>query len=75
MFQRRMSQLRRLAMKRQRTRGEQAAARRFLSILKSDAKARLTKLKCVKRSVKVRAYENDLKLSIAIDRMARELAG
>jgi hypothetical protein len=62
-------------LKPRRTRSEQAAAARLLAILKSDTKARAVKLKCVKRSVRLRAYENDLKLTIAVDRMARELAG
>ncbi|HSV13302.1 MAG TPA: hypothetical protein VLI90_03540 [Tepidisphaeraceae bacterium] len=64
-----------LVLKPKRTRAERAAAQRFLSILKTDPTTRRVKVKCVKRSVRLRAYENDLKLSIAVDRMARELAG
>ena len=69
-----------LSLTPKRTRSERAAARRYLSILKATTAAgapvaRATKVKLIKRSVRVHAYENDLKLSIAVERMAREIAG
>jgi hypothetical protein len=69
-----------LSLTPKRTRAERAAARRYLSILKATATAgspaiRATKMKLIKRSVRVHAYENDLKLSIAVERMARQIAG
>jgi hypothetical protein len=45
-----------------------------LAILKAD-KNRGKKVLRIKRSVQASRYENDLKLSIAVDRMLRELAG
>ena len=53
---------------------DQAAAKRLLAILKAD-KNRGKKVLRIKRSVQASRYENDLKLSIAVDRMLRELAG
>jgi hypothetical protein len=53
---------------------DQAAATRLLAILKAD-KNRGKKVLRIKRSVQASRYENDLKLSIAVDRMLRELAG
>jgi hypothetical protein len=53
---------------------DQAAAKRLLAILKAD-KNRGRKVLRIKRSVQASRYENDLKLSIAVDRMLRELAG
>jgi hypothetical protein len=53
---------------------DQAAAKRLLAILKAD-KNRGKKVLRIKRSVLASRYENDLKLSIAVDRMLRELAG
>jgi hypothetical protein len=64
-----------LTLKPKRTRAQRAAAARLLSILKTQGAARSAKLKRVKRSVTHHVYENDLKLAIAVDRMARELAG
>jgi len=53
---------------------DQSAAKRLLAILKAD-KNRGKKVLRIKRSVLASRYENDLKLSIAVDRMLRELAG
>jgi hypothetical protein len=57
------------------TRADKAAARRLLSILKTSDEKRVLKIKKIRRSVRLRTYENDLKLSIAVDRMVRQLAG
>ena len=69
-----------LSLTPKRTRADRAAARRYLSILKATATAgspavRSAKVKLIKRSVRVHAYENELKLSIAVERMARQIAG
>jgi hypothetical protein len=53
---------------------DQAAAKRLLAILRAD-KNRAKRVLRIKRSVRAKSYENDLKLSIAVDRMLRELAG
>jgi hypothetical protein len=57
------------------TRADQAAARRLLSILKMTDGKRALKIKKIRRSVRHKTYENDLKLAIAVDRMVRQLAG
>lgn len=63
-----------LTLKPRRSRAERAAAARLLSILKTEGPLRDARISSVKRSVKHHAYENDLKLAIAVDRMARGLA-
>jgi hypothetical protein len=57
------------------SRADRAAARRLLSILKTSSEKQALKIKKIRRSVRLRTYENDLKLSIAVDRMVRQLAG
>jgi len=57
------------------SRADRAAAKRLLSILKTSSEKQALKIKKIRRSVRLRTYENDLKLSIAVDRMVRQLAG
>jgi hypothetical protein len=54
---------------------DRASARRLLSILKTSDSKRALKIKKIRRSVRQKTYENDLKLAIAVDRMVRQLAG
>jgi hypothetical protein len=56
-----------------RSRGDRAVAKRFLSLLKSGADTRVSKVKRIRQSVRTRSYENELKLSIALERMVRDL--
>jgi hypothetical protein len=57
-----------------RSRAEQALARRLMALLKSGADTRVGKVKRIRQSVRTRSYENELKLSVALDRMAKDLA-
>ena len=50
-----------------------ATAERLLGLLRSGRDARTTKVRRLRRSVRTDTYENDLKLSIAVDRVVREL--
>jgi hypothetical protein len=50
-----------------RSRSDRDAARHLLEILKAGGDARVTKIKRVRQKVRTRSYENDLKLSVAID--------
>jgi len=60
--------------KARRSRSDRSVARRLLSLLKSGADTRVKKVKRIRQSVRTRSYENELKLSIATDRLARELS-
>ena len=51
-----------------------AEAARLLAVLRAGGDARGDKVGRVRRSVRAETYENDLKLSVAVDRMADELA-
>lgn len=51
-----------------------ATVNRFLEMLHAGSDLRAGKVKRLRRSVRQRRYENELKLSIAVDRLARELA-
>jgi hypothetical protein len=57
------------------TPADRASARRLLSILKTADGKRAMKIKKIRRSVRQKTYENDLKLAIAVDRMIRQMAG
>ncbi len=57
------------------TAADRASARRLLAILKTSDSKRALKIKKIRRSVRHKTYENDLKLAIAVDRMIRQLAG
>ena len=50
-----------------------ATAERFLAVLRAGGDARGTKVRRLRRSVRTDTYENDLKLSVAVDRVVREL--
>ena len=51
-----------------------AEAARLLAVLLAGGDARRGKVRTVRRSVRGDTYENDLKLSVAVDRMADEAA-
>ena len=55
------------------TADDQATADRLMQLLKAGADARPAMINRVKGSVDTSTYENDLKLTIAVDRLAREL--
>jgi hypothetical protein len=57
-----------------RTRAERASVGHFLTILKAGGDARLAKIQQLRRKLKTRSYENELKLSIAVERMASEFS-
>ena len=50
-----------------------ATAQRLLAMLRSGRDARTTKVRRLRRSVRADTYENDLKLTVAVDRVVREL--
>jgi hypothetical protein len=56
-----------------RTETEEAVAKRMLSLLRAGADFRAQKVRKLRAAVRVKAYENQLKLSIAVDRMHRQL--
>jgi hypothetical protein len=56
-----------------RSRIDRAQARRLLAILHSGGDARAAKIRRVRRSVRQASYENQLKLSVALDRMLAQL--
>jgi hypothetical protein len=57
-----------------RSRADRAAAKRFMALLRAGADTRVKKVKRIRQSVRTRSYENELKLSVAMDRMAQDLA-
>ena len=54
-----------------RTAAERALAERMLERLRGGADVRARKVRRLRAAVRVKAYENQLKLSIAVDRMVR----
>lgn len=48
---------------------------RLLSILKSGGDQRRVKVRRIRSAIRAKAYENDLKVSIAMDRLIREIRG
>jgi hypothetical protein len=56
-----------------RTTAERAAAAALMKILRAGGDARESKIDRVRQSVDQQTYENDLKLSIAVDRMSQDL--
>ena len=62
------------AAKPRRSRADNAAARRMLSLIQSGGDTRVKKVKRIRQSVRTRSYENELKLSIAVERLVRELS-
>jgi hypothetical protein len=57
-----------------RSRADQAMAERLMSLLKAGADTRTSKVKRIRQSVRSRSYENELKLSVAMERMAQDLS-
>jgi len=49
-------------------------AKRLMSLLKAGADTRTSKVKRIRQSVRSRSYENELKLSVAMERMAQDLS-
>jgi hypothetical protein len=56
-----------------RTRAQRTLAKRLLAMLKAGSDTRKTKVRKLRRSVRSSSYENDLKLTIAMERLARDL--
>jgi hypothetical protein len=54
-----------------RSESEEATAKRMLELLRAGADVRARKVRRLRAAVRVKAYENHLKLSIAVDRMVR----
>ena len=50
-----------------------AEAARLLALLRVGGDARRPKVRKLRRAVRDRTYENDLKLTVAVDRVAGEL--
>ena len=60
--------------KTRRSAADRKEAKHLLRLLKAGGDTRVRKVKHVRAKVRVRSYENDLKLSIAMDRMIRDLS-
>ena len=58
-----------------RSRGDRSAVKRLMSLLHCGADTRIKKVKRIRQAVRACSYENELKLSVAMDRLERELAG
>ena len=58
-----------------RTEQDRAAAERMLAALRQGADVRRRKVRRVRGAVRAAAYENPLKLHIALDKLAGEVAG
>ncbi len=52
-----------------RTAGDRALAERMLQRLRDGADLRARKVRRIKAAIKVRSYENALKLAVALDRL------
>jgi hypothetical protein len=57
---------------RARSDSEEAVARRMMELLRAGADVRARKVRRLRAAVRVKAYENQLKLSIAVDRMLQQ---
>ena len=57
---------------RSRSESDEAVARRMMELLRAGADVRERKVRRLRAAVRVKAYENQLKLSIAVDRMLKE---
>jgi hypothetical protein len=58
---------------RRRSVADRAAAEHLLAVLKTGGDVRKTKVQKLRRSVRRRTYENELKLAVALERLTREL--
>lgn len=56
-----------------RSRSERAAAAELLALLRAGGDARTKKVRRIRRAVRYAQYENDLKLSVAVERLIREM--
>ena len=54
-----------------RSESDEAVAKRMMELLRAGADVRARKVRRLRAAVRVKAYENHLKLSIAVDRMVR----
>ena len=63
---------RQIAPVRTRSESDEAVARRMMELLRAGADVRARKVRRLRAAVRVKAYENQLKLSIAVDRMLNE---
>jgi hypothetical protein len=50
-----------------------ATAQRLMAVLRAGGDARHRKVRRVRGAVRADAYENDLKLTVAVDRIARDM--
>ncbi len=57
-----------------RTQLDRATAAHFMTLLRSGDDVRARKTRRTRAAIKVKTYENDLKLDVAIDRLLDELA-
>jgi hypothetical protein len=56
-----------------RSRRDRATVRRLLDLLRAGKDVRVRKARLTRAKIRVRQYDNDLKLAIAIDRLLRDL--
>jgi hypothetical protein len=57
-----------------RKRPRRAPVARLMALLQSGKDVRKTKVRRVRAAVRAKRYENDLKVSIAVDRLLKEVA-
>jgi hypothetical protein len=57
---------------RPRSESDEAVAKRMMELLRAGADVRARKVRRLRAAVRIKAYENQLKLSIAVDRMLRQ---
>ncbi len=57
-----------------RSESEREAARRMLELIGKGSDIRQRKVRRVKAAIKVRAYENDLKFEVALERLSADVA-
>jgi len=57
------------------TEGERALAERLLRALRNGGDVRRQKVTRIRTKVRSRTYENELKLTVALERLARSLGG
>jgi hypothetical protein len=56
-----------------RSRAERELAKHLLAVLKTGGDVRVAKIKRIRQSVRTRTYENELKLTVALDRLNVDL--
>jgi hypothetical protein len=57
---------------RARSESDEAVAGRMMELLRAGADVRARKVRRLRAAVRIKAYENQLKLSIAVDRMLQQ---